>query len=125
MPTINFTYTMELKDYSTCSSAESLFKCCCQNAMKIFMDEQRIAQPLRIGHYLYHNSYHLAISDKAMPNQIFHAYMEIERYCHEHHDCEGELTHLFSHELLGAIAVHGQRIHENELRLHGRVFYRN
>lgn len=116
---------MKLKDYSTCSSAESLFECCCQNAMIIFMEEQKLSQSLRLGNYLYYNPYHVAISDEAKPKQIFHAYMEIERYCLEHHDCEGELTQQFSHELLGAFAVHGQRIHEIELKLHGRGFHRN
>lgn len=71
---------MELKDYSTCSSAESLFGCCCQNAMIIFMEDQKLAQYLRVGNYIYHGTYHQTISDEAKPKQIFHSYMVQERH---------------------------------------------
>lgn len=99
-----------MKDYSTCSSAEKLFGCCCQNAMISFMEEQKLAQSLRFGNYLYGPTFQQAVSDRATSSQICHAYMEIERYCYEHHDCEGELSQMFTHELHSAFAVHGQRI---------------
>ena len=111
---------MKLKDYSICSSSTDLVLCCFQNAMISFMEDQKLTQSLEDGHYLYHGTYRQAISDKAMPNQIYHAYMEFERYCQEHQDCEGELSHILYHELLGAIHVHGERIHEIERLKHGR-----
>lgn len=116
---------MKLKDYSTCSSAEKLFLCCCQNAMIMFMDEQKLAPSLKVGHYLYHDTYHQAISDKATPGQVYHAFAEIGRYCHDHHDCDGDLPMIFARELSGAIAVHGQRIHGIDLQLHGRGIQKN
>lgn len=116
---------MMLKDYSTCSSSTNLVLCCFQNALILFMEDQKLTQSLEVGNYLYRATYHQAISEKATPNQIFHAYLEIERYCQEHKDCEGELTQLFRHELLRALIVHGHRIHENERQLHGRTIHRN
>lgn len=115
---------MKLKDYSTCSSSTDIVQCCFQNAMIIFMEEQHLAQSLEVGHYLYRATYYQAISEKATPNQIFHAYLEIERYCYEHHDCEGELAQMLCHELNSAFDVHSSRIHEIERKKHGRKFHK-
>lgn len=116
---------MKLIDFSTCSSSTNLILCCFQDAMITFMEDQKLTHSLEVGHYLYHQTYQQAISDKAMPNQIYHAYMEIERYCTEHNDCDGELTRILGQKLLGAISVYGSRIHEIELQKHGRDISRN
>lgn len=115
---------MKLKDYSTCSSSTDIIHCCFQNAMIMFMEEQNLVQSLVVGNYLYRTTYNQAISEKATPNQIFHAYMEIERYCHEHHDCEGELAQMLDLEIKGAFALHGLRIHVIELQKHGRDIHK-
>ena len=66
-----------LKNYSTCCSAEKLIMCCCQNVMITFMEEQKLAPSLKVGRYLYHYTYRQAVSDKATPGQVYHAYAEI------------------------------------------------
>ena len=40
-----------LKNYSTCCSAEKLFMCCCQNAIIMFMEEQKLAPSLCHEHH--------------------------------------------------------------------------
>lgn len=116
---------MMLKDYSTCSSSEMLFQRCFQNAIITFMEEQKLLETLVAEHYLYRSTYNHSISDDATLKQTCHAFMEIERYCTDHHDCDGELTHIFCQELIGAITLHGQRIHIRELQIHSRGIHRN
>lgn len=115
---------MEHKDYSQCSSSLDLLACAIQKAIRSFLAGEHLIQSLELGHYLYHSTLSNALSDKASPQQVCHAFLEINRYCTELKDCEGELLQLFALEYASAIFAHGQRIHNNELHLHGRNFHK-
>lgn len=110
---------MKTKDYAKCSSSTELILSALQNGMIIFMQQENIMKSLESGHYLYHQAFSKATSDVATPRMILHAFLEIMRYCLEHSDCCGGFLNILCEELCTAICGQGERIHLQELRLHG------
>lgn len=116
---------MVRKDYSTCSNATELFVRAMQNAIISLLENEQLTHSLEVGNYIYHSRLSKALSDKAKPNKVFHAAMEIERYCQERKDCEGAVIRFFCQEITKAISIHGLRIHECKLQNYLQAFKRN
>lgn len=111
---------MKTKIYAKCSSSTQLILCVLQNAMILFMQQERIMKSLEKGHYLYHQAFLKAISDEATTKMILHALMEILRYCLEHDDGSGIILNILSVELCKAIRSQGECIHLMECNRKGK-----
>lgn len=113
---------MNKKDYFQCSSALELVACAMQYAIISFLDREHLIASLEQGHYLYHSALNKALSGKATPQKVCHAFVEINRYCFDRSDSQGELLHFFYTEMSDAITAHGLRVHQLERQRHGRSF---
>lgn len=113
---------MEFKDYSTCSCALDLVVRAMQNAIISLMRDEQLIHSLEVGNYVYRSLMMKALADNAKPNKVFHAAMEVERYCQEHHDCERQVFTIFCKEIIGGIVTHGLRIHKQRLEKYHQAF---
>ena len=113
------------KDYTSCSNATELFVRAMQNAIITLLENEQLTHSLEVGNYIYHSRLSKALIDEAKPNKVFHAAMEIERYCQERQDCEGFLFRIFCQEITIAIFNHGLRIHKCKLHNYLQAFKRS
>lgn len=88
-----------------------LIPCIFRKALVSFVKDEQLMRTLEDGGYINHDRLEHALSEKASVSKLFHASLEIIRYCTERKDSVDGLKTTICREFLFAVKNNGFRIH--------------